>query len=197
MSRSTPARYVARAIKHIRAREGWLPCPANWAHEGSDFDEARDLPDCLQGSPAKPVSPPAVQSASIRGAPARKIESAMIGDVPTPIAQPPTRSLTDEAIADAYPTMGYTSSPERDFMTALRDGWRDQCSVTPPGCVQEYRAPLPEDFLPPAEALRMRDIGDPLKALVKHRPQWIVSMRDSNISKMAVLSSERAHANTP
>ena len=46
-------------------------------------------------------------------------------------------------------------------MTALRDWRRDHYWVTPPGCVQEYRAPPPQDFMRLADAAQLLREGDP------------------------------------
>ena len=65
--------------------------------------------------------------------------------------------VTDQQIATAYPL----AAP---YVRALRDRRRDQRWTMPSGEVVSDPDPLLEDFLPPAEALRMRELVDPLKA---------------------------------
>ena len=154
--RSTDPEYQKRA----RAREGQSPRPEKRAPDRPDFDEVPDLPGCLRRSPALPVSPPAGQSGPTRGVLAREIDSATTGGVPTPTAQSAARWPTDAEIAEAYPTMGHASSPERDFVTALRDWRRDHRWVTPTRRVEEDYAPTPEDFMWPAKAAQFREVGD-------------------------------------
>ena len=73
----------------------------------------------------------------------------------------PESRPTDEQIAEAYLLAAL-------YVQALLNRRRSGQWRSPSGETVKDRDPLPEDFLPPAEALRMRDIGDPLKALVKH-----------------------------
>ena len=75
--------------------------------------------------------------------------------------EPPAVPLhwpSDAEISAAYPL----AAP---YVVAVRNRRRDKRWSMPSGEVVKDRDPLPEDFLPPAEALRMCEIGDPLAEL--------------------------------
>lgn len=149
-------------VPPARARGAQPPLTENRAPNRSDFDEVRDLPGCLRRSPAPPKSSPAGQTGPTRGAPAPKADLPARGGVPPSTAEPP-RWPTDEEISEAYPAMGHASSPERDFVTALRNWHRDHRWVTPSGRVEEHCAPTPEEFIwwDADRAARLRRAGDP------------------------------------
>lgn len=149
-------------VPPARARGAQPPLPENGAPNRSDFDEVRDLPGCLRRSPALPVLPPAGQSEPTPGTRTPETDSVTRGGAPTPTAEP-SRWPTDKEIAEAYPTMGHASSPERDFLTALRSWRRDRRWVTPSGRVEEHCAPTPEEFIwwDVDRAARLRREGDP------------------------------------
>jgi len=160
-----------------------------------NFDEVPDLPGCLHHPPALSASPPVAQTGPTRGVLAPETNSATTGSIPTPTVKPKTHWPTDrceiggpppdmlpsweaeppaaKAPANRYwPTDGEITAayPQSAlYVQALRDWqrhrwWRDRAGLT-----VGDRAPLPEDFLPPAEALRMRGLGDPIEALRQRR----------------------------
>ena len=91
---------------------------------------------------------------------------AAIKDEPAfkPIPMPNDRWPSDAEIVAAYPSIfaAYYVASLRD--RRMRGWWTDRHSQ-----MVDDRDPIPEDFMRPAEALRMREIGDPLGALTRKR----------------------------
>lgn len=91
---------------------------------------------------------------------------AAIKDEPTfkPIPKPNDRWPSDAEIVAAYPSIfaAYYVAALRDHQ--MRGWWMDNH-----GQMVGDRAPIPEDFMHPAEAARVRQIGDPLEALKRKR----------------------------
>ena len=92
--------------------------------------------------------------------------NAAIKDEPAfkPIPKPNERWPSDAEIVAAYPSIfaAYYVASLRD--RRMRGWWTDRHSQ-----MVDDRDPIPEDFMRPAEALRMREIGDPLEALSRKR----------------------------
>jgi hypothetical protein len=81
-----------------------------------------------------------------------------------PLPKPNDRWPTDAEIVAAFPSIfaAYYVAALRDHQ--IRGWWMDNH-----GQMVSDRTPIPEDFMRPAEAARMRQIGDPLEVLRRRR----------------------------
>jgi hypothetical protein len=98
---------------------------------------------------------------------------------PWEVDEPPSRKVSTNlhwrgsAGNDWWPSDGelYAAYGPRGslYAQAVRDWQRDRLWRDRAGLEISDRPPIPEDWLPPAEAMRMRTLGDPIQALRRKR----------------------------